>query len=51
MYRQADIYRRQSLDLDPTMLANGAGRAAQLLQPVIDAMIAELYCARFLTGS
>lgn len=41
-YRQADIYRRQGLDLDRTMLANWSGRAAHLLQPVIDAMIAEL---------
>jgi transposase len=41
-YRQADIYRRQGIDLDRTMLANWSGRAAQLLQPVIDAMIGEL---------
>ncbi|SNR88670.1 IS66 family transposase, partial [Puniceibacterium sediminis] len=41
-YRQADIYRRQGIDLDRTMLANWTGRAAQLLQPVIDHMIASL---------
>lgn len=41
-YRQADIYRRQGLDLDRTMLAEWSGRAAQLLTPVIDAMMAEL---------
>ncbi|MDF0603897.1 IS66 family transposase [Psychromarinibacter sp. C21-152] len=41
-YRQADIYRRQGIDLDRTMLANWSGRAALLLQPVIDEMIARL---------
>ena len=41
-YRQADIYRRQGLDLDRTMLAEWSGRAAQLLAPVIDAMTTEL---------
>ncbi len=41
-YRQAEIYRRQGIDLDRTMLAEWSGRAALLLQPVIDAMIAEL---------
>ena len=41
-YRQADIYRRQGIELDRTMLAEWSGRAAQLLAPVIDAMMAEL---------
>jgi len=41
-YRQAEIYRRQGIDPDCTMLANGPGRAALLLQPIIDAMIADL---------
>jgi transposase len=41
-YRQADIYRRQGINLDRTMLANWSGRAAQLLQPVIDEMIDRL---------
>jgi transposase len=41
-YRQADIYRRQGIDLDRTMLANWSGRAALLLQPIIDEMIAKL---------
>ena len=41
-YRQADIYRRQGIDLDRTMLAEWSGRAALLLSPVIDAMVAEL---------
>lgn len=41
-YRQADIYRRQGIDLDRTMLANWSGRAALLLQPVIDEMIDRL---------
>ena len=41
-YRQADICRRQGIDLDRTMLANWSGRAALLLQPIIDEMIARL---------
>lgn len=41
-YRQADIYRRQGIDLDRTMLANWSGRAALLLQPIIDEMITQL---------
>jgi transposase len=38
-YRQADIYRRQGVDLDRSMLANWSGRAAQLLDPIIDHMV------------
>ena len=41
-YRQADIYRRQGLEIDRTMLAEWSGRAALLLQPVIDEMIDRL---------
>ena len=41
-YRQADIYRRQGIDLDRSMLANWSGRAAQLLDPIIDHMITSL---------
>jgi len=42
-YRQSEIYRRQGIDLDRSMLAEWSGRAAQLLAPVIDAMMAELH--------
>ena len=41
-YRQADIYRRQGVELDRSVLANWSGRAALMLMPVIDAMIGEL---------
>ena len=41
-YRQSDIYRRQGVDLDRSVLGNWAGRGAHMLMPVIDAMIAEL---------
>jgi transposase len=41
-YRQADIYRRQGIDLDRSMLANWSGRATQLLDPIIDHMITSL---------
>ena len=38
-YRQANIYRRLSIEIDRTLLANWSGRAALLLQPAIDEMI------------
>ena len=41
-YRQAGIYRRQGIELDRAMLAAWSGRAAELLAPVIDAMIGAL---------
>ena len=41
-YRQAGIWRRQGVEIDRTMLANWAGRAAFHLAPLIDAMIEEL---------
>jgi transposase len=41
-YRQADIYRRQGLEIDRTVLAEWSGRAALLLQPIIDEMIDRL---------
>ena len=41
-YRQSEICRRQGIELDRSMLAEWSGRAAQLLAPVIDAMMAEL---------
>ncbi|MFO7854739.1 MAG: transposase, partial [Paracoccaceae bacterium] len=41
-HRQAEICRRQGIELDRSMLAEWSGRAAQLLTPVIDAMMAEL---------
>lgn len=41
-YRQAEIWRRDGIEIDRTMLANWAGRAAFHLAPIIDAMIGEL---------
>ena len=41
-HRQSEICRRQGIELDRSMLAEWSGRAAQLLAPVIDAMMAEL---------
>ena len=41
-YRQADIYRRQGVELDRSLLGNWSGRAALMLMPIIDAMIGEL---------
>ncbi len=41
-YRQAAIWRRDGIEIDRTMLANWAGRAAFHLAPIIDAMINEL---------
>jgi transposase len=41
-YRQAEIWRRDGIEIDRTMLANWAGRIAFHLAPIIDAMIDEL---------
>ena len=41
-YRQAEIWRRDGIEIDRSMLANWAGRVSFHLAPVIDAMIDEL---------
>lgn len=42
LYRQAQIYARQSIDLDRSTLAAWVGRAAFELRPVYDALLADL---------
>lgn len=42
LYRQAQIYSRQGVDLDRSTLADWAGRAAFELRPVYDALMADL---------
>ena len=42
LYRQAQIYSRQGIDLDRSTLAAWVGRAAFELKPVFDALIANL---------
>ncbi|OYW80866.1 MAG: IS66 family transposase, partial [Asticcacaulis sp. 32-58-5] len=42
LYRQAQIYSRQGIDLDRSTLADWVGRAAFELRPVFDALIADL---------
>lgn len=42
LYRQAQIYARQGIDLDRSTLAAWVGRAAFELRPVYDALIADL---------
>jgi len=42
LYRQAQIYSRQGIDLDRSTLAAWVGRAAFELRPVFDALIADL---------
>lgn len=42
LYRQAQIYSRQGVDLDRSTLADWVGRAAFELRPVHDALIADL---------
>lgn len=42
LYRQAQIYARQGVDLDRSTLAGWVGRAAYELRPVFDALIANL---------
>jgi transposase len=42
LYRQAQIYSRQGVDLDRSTLADWVGRAAFELKPVFDALMADL---------
>lgn len=42
MYRQAQIYGRQGVDLDRSTLADWVGRATFELRPVFRALIADL---------
>jgi transposase len=42
LYRQAQIYSRQGIDLDRSTLADWVGRAAFELRPVYDALMADL---------
>ena len=42
LYRQAQIYSRQGVDLDRSTLADWVGRAAFKLRPVFDALMADL---------
>ena len=42
LYRQAQIYSRQGIDLDRSTLAGWVGKAAYELRPVYDALIADL---------
>lgn len=42
LYRQAQIYGRQGIDLDRSTLADWVGRAAFELRPVFDALMADL---------
>ena len=42
LYRQAQIYSRQGIDLDRSTLAGWVGKAAYELRPVFDALIADL---------
>lgn len=42
LYRQAQIYSRQGIELDRSTLADWVGRAAFELRPVFDALIADL---------
>jgi len=42
LYRQAQIYSRQGVDLDRSTLADWVGRAAFELRPVYDALMADL---------
>lgn len=42
LYRQAQIYSRQGIDLDRSTLAGWVGKAAYELRPVFDALMADL---------
>lgn len=45
LYRQAQIYARQGIDLDRSTLAAWVGKAAFVLKPVVDALLADLKCS------
>jgi transposase len=45
LYRQAQIYARQGIELDRSTLADWVGRAAFLLRPVHQRLLAELKCS------
>ena len=45
LYRQAQIYSRQGIDLDRSTLAAWVGRAGFELRPVFDALMADLKCS------
>ncbi|GAB6052031.1 IS66 family transposase [Magnetospira thiophila] len=42
LYRQAQIYARQGIDLDRSTLAGWVGKAAFVLKPVVDALLTDL---------
>ena len=42
LYRQAQIYSRQGIDLDRSTLAGWVGKAAYELRPIFDALITDL---------
>jgi len=45
LYRQAQIYARQGIELDRSTLADWVGRAAFLLRPVHERVLAKLKCS------
>jgi transposase len=45
LYRQAQIYARQGIELDRSTLADWVGRAAFLLRPVHERLLAKLKCS------
>lgn len=45
LYRQAEIYAREGVDLDRSTLADWVGKAAWLLRPLVDALGREVMCA------
>jgi transposase len=45
LYRQAEIYAREGVDLDRSTLADWVGKAAWLLRPLVDALAREVMSA------
>lgn len=45
LYRQAEIYARDGIDLDRSTLADWVGRSASLLRPLVDAIAAHVMAA------
>lgn len=45
LYRQAEIFAREGIELERTLLADWVGNCAALLQPLIDALRAHIFAA------
>ncbi len=50
LYRQSEIYAREGVDLDRSLLADWVGRASELLTPLVDALRRHVFVADVVHG-